>query len=596
MNWLRHASSFLKQFHLRNIQTIITLSTISITVFVVILVSYMLFDRFSKASEQNTYLNLNQIIEQVNANLELYVNGMEDIFEVAEEKINEGSTWSDAKLEEQLGTILGTREDLVSIALFSTEGELIRNVPAIPMRQNTQLTEQSWFEMAKKNPGKLQFTPPHIQNLFKWQYRWVVSMSKVIQYYNGDELHEGVLVIDVNFRTIDELSKSVMLGKQGYVYIIDAAGNIVYHPQQQLIYAGLKYENLEPVLNYSFGSYLDDSEGEQRIILIQTVEPIGWKIVGVAYVEEFLTTKQELRDFIVWFLLCVIVIVLMLSIYVSAKISQPIRRLERSVKKVEKGNFRTAVHVGGVYEVEQLSKRFNLMLRRIRELMDQIIEEQEAKRKSELDVLQSQINPHFLYNTLNSVTRLAEMGRNEEVVTTITSLSRFFRISLSKGSHIISVEEELEHVRNYLIIQTIRFKNKFRYEIKCEEAALDCLTLKLILQPLVENAIHHGIEQLAEEGFIGIYVTYENEQLRLQIKDNGVGMSPDRLAKVRAGDARSESGPGSGVGVRNVQERIALYYGAAYGLHFESELEEGTAVTITIPVVKVESVQRRERT
>lgn len=150
MNWLRHASSFLEQFHLRKIQTIITLSTISITVFVVILVSYMLFDRFSKASEQNTYLNLNQIIEQVNANLELYVNGMEDIFEVAEEKINEGSTWSDAKLEEQLGTILGTREDLVSIALFSTEGELVRNVPAIPMRQNTKLTEQPWFEMAKK--------------------------------------------------------------------------------------------------------------------------------------------------------------------------------------------------------------------------------------------------------------------------------------------------------------------------------------------------------------------------------------------------------------------------------------------------------------
>ncbi|MNJ46096.1 Sensor histidine kinase YpdA [compost metagenome] len=284
--------------------------------------------------------------------------------------------------------------------------------------------------------------------------------------------------------------------------------------------------------------------------------------------EEFLTTKQDLRDFIVWFLIGVLVVVLIVSIYVSARISQPIRRLERSVKMVEKGNFRTAVDVGGVYEVEQLSKRFNLMLRRIRELMDQIIEEQEAKRKSELDVLQSQINPHFLYNTLNSVTRLAEMGRNEEVVTTITSLSRFFRISLSKGSHIISVQEELEHVRNYLIIQTIRFKNKFRYEIECEEQALECLTLKLILQPLVENAIHHGIEQLAEEGFIGVYISLQDEHLRLQIKDNGVGMTPDRLSKVRTGAARSDSGSGSGVGVRNVQERIALYYGAPYGLHF----------------------------
>ncbi|MNJ56114.1 Sensor histidine kinase YehU [compost metagenome] len=178
------------------------------------------------------------------------------------------------------------------------------------------------------------------------------------------------------------------------------------------------------------------------------------------------------------------------------------------------------------------------------------------------------------------------MGRNEEVVTTITSLSRFFRISLSKGSHIISVQDELEHVRHYLIIQTIRFKNKFRYEIECDERALECLTLKLILQPLVENAIHHGIEQLAEEGFIGIYVSIENEHLLIQIKDNGVGMTPDTLTKVRTGSARSESGTGSGVGVRNVQERIALYYGEAYGLRFESELEEGTTVTISIPVVK----------
>ncbi|WP_110932570.1 sensor histidine kinase [Paenibacillus bouchesdurhonensis] len=591
----RHVSSFFKQFHVRKIQTIISLSTISITVLVVILVSYMLFDRFSQASEENTYLNLNQIIEQVNANLELYVSGMEDIFEVAEEKVNAGGKLSDETLEEQLGTILNTREDLVSIALFSMDGQLVRNVPSIPMRQNTKLTEQAWFTMAQKNPGKLQFTPPHIQNLFKWEYRWVVSMSKVIPYYDGDMIKQGVLAIDVNFRTIDELSQRVSLGKQGYVYIIDAAGNIVYHPQQQLIYAGLKYENLEPVLNYSFGSYLDEAEGEQRIILIQTVQPIGWKIVGVAYVEEFLTTKQDLRDFIVWFLIGVLVVVLIVSIYVSARISQPIRRLERSVKMVEKGNFRTAVDVGGVYEVEQLSKRFNLMLRRIRELMDQIIEEQEAKRKSELDVLQSQINPHFLYNTLNSVTRLAEMGRNEEVVTTITSLSRFFRISLSKGSHIISVQEELEHVRNYLIIQTIRFKNKFRYEIECEEQALECLTLKLILQPLVENAIHHGIEQLAEEGFIGVYISLQDEHLRLKIKDNGVGMTPDRLSKVRTGAARSDSGSGSGVGVRNVQERIALYYGAPYGLHFESELEEGTTVTIRIPVVRPENEQGGKR-
>ncbi|GGH23924.1 sensor histidine kinase [Paenibacillus segetis] len=579
---------FLRGFHIRKIQVLISVSSITITVVVVLLVSVMLFNRFSSAAEENTFLGLGQTIEQVNSNLELYVSGMEDIFNVVEEKINKMPDVTDQQLGEQLDTIINTRDDLVSMALFKQDGELVRNVPSIPMRQNTKLTEQPWFETAISKPGALQFTAPHIQNLFKWQYRWVVSLSKTIMYHENSEVKVGVLVIDVNFRTIDQLGQKVSLGKKGYVYIIDAVGNMVYHPQQQLIYAGLKYENLESVLNYKYGSYLDYADGEQRIITIRTVNPTGWKIVGVAYADEFLTTRRELSDFIIWFLIIVIIAVLIVNIYISAKISQPIRKLERSAYMVEKGNFQTNVYVSGAYEVEQLSKRFNLMLRRIRELMDQIIQEQEAKRKSELDVLQSQINPHFLYNTLNSVTRLAELGRSEEVVTTITSLSRFFRISLSSGSHIITVQAELEHVRHYLIIQTIRFKNKFDYEIICEDEVLECLTLKLILQPLVENAIHHGIENSPEKGFIGIYVSAEDDKLIIRIKDNGVGMSEEKLKKIFS--SVSKSGGGSGVGVRNVQERISLYYGKTFGLQFESEQEEGTTVTITIPMVKPDDI------
>ncbi|RCX23376.1 two-component system sensor histidine kinase YesM [Fontibacillus phaseoli] len=596
MTWARAISRLFRSFHFRKIQVLISMSSITITLLAVVLVSMLLFNRFSKAAEDNAYLNLGQIIEQVNANLELYVSGMQDIFNVAQEQINAASDIpDDRQLGEQLGTILNTRKDLVSIALFTKGGNLVRGVPVLPMRQNTKLTEQLWFESAIQNPGTLQFTPPHIQNLFKSDYRWVVSMSKNITYRDDSRVKQGVLVMDINFRTIDELSQRVGLGKKGYVYIIDSVGNIVYHPQQQLIYAGLKYENLEPVLNYAYGSYLDESDGEQRLITIQTVKPAGWKIVGVAYADEFLTTKKELSGFLYGFLLAAVFVVLIINLYVSAKISQPIRRLERSVQMVEKGDFGTHVYVSGAYEVEQLSKRFNLMLRRIRELMDQIIQEQEAKRKSELDVLQSQINPHFLYNTLNSVTRMAELGRNEEVVTTITSLSRFFRISLSKGNHIIPLEDELEHVRHYLIIQTIRFKNKFRYEIHAEAETMDCLTLKLILQPLVENAIHHGIEKSAEEGFIGVYAGISGEHLEIVIKDNGVGMTPESVNKLVSGKLRSEggSGSGSGVGVNNVQERILLYYGKAYGLYFESEPEEGTTVTIKLPVVKPE-IPRKE--
>ncbi|GIP20021.1 sensor histidine kinase [Paenibacillus sp. J22TS3] len=571
------------RFHYKKIQVIITLSFMLVTIITVLLVSIMLYNRFSKSSEENTVLNIGQIIDQVNSNLEFYVLGMKDIFQVVEESVGNAPLISGEQLRSQLGTILKTRQDLVSIALFTKDGQLVWNTPNEQMRPNSRLTRQGWFEAAQEHPGLLQFSAPHIQNVFKSPYRWVVSMSKEITYTDGGAKKKGILDVDINFRTIDELSKRVSLGKKGYVYIIDGVGNMVYHPQQQLIYAGLKYENLEPVLNYQYGNYSDDSTGEERIITIKTVQPTGWKVVGVTYADEIMTTKKDLNTFMIGFLLIMLSIVLIVSVLVSYRIAKPLRTLERSVKKVEKGDFGAIIDVSGAYEVEQLSKRFNLMIRRIRELMDQIILEQEAKRKSELEVLQAQINPHFLYNTLNSVTRMAEMGRKEEVVTTITSLSRFFRISLSKGSNIIPVQDELEHIRNYLIIQKIRFKNKFQYEIEAQDEALSCMTLKLILQPLVENAIHHGIEMMVDEGFIGIYAWIEDESLFIRVTDNGIGMSEDVLRGILSGKSRQDSG--SGVGVRNVHERISLYYGKPYGLTFESELEEGTSVTVKLPVV-----------
>jgi two-component system sensor histidine kinase YesM len=216
--------------------------------------------------------------------------------------------------------------------------------------------------------------------------------------------------------------------------------------------------------------------------------------------------------------------------------------------------------------------------------MNQNIYEQEAKRKSELEVLQSQIHPHFLYNTLNSVVRLAGTGKNEDVITMITSLSRFFRISLSKGEHFISVADELEHIRNYLIIQKMRYKNKFEYAIEADEAALECRTMKLVLQPLVENAIYHGIEPSADEGFITISARLLEGKLCLQVKDDGLGISPQKLSDLLTGPTHQDDG--SGIGLRNVHERIRLNYGEDYGLQIESEREEGTTVSVWLPCLQ----------
>jgi len=569
---------------LRSIQFIITLTFTTVAVLVAVIVSIMLYNKFAKTAEENANLNMQQIIEQVNYNLELYVKGMRNIYEKAEEEISQTSSIKTSLLQERLSTLLETREDLVSVALFTPQGQLVLDVPGSTMRNNTQLENQSWFTAPNfSTVDEISFSAPHVQNLFKNQYTWVVSMSKLVQYPENGGLKTGILLVDFNFRTIDELSKQVKLGKRGYAYILDPLGNIVYHPQQQLIYAGLKYENVEPVLEYAYRSYLDESTGETRFITVRTLAQTGWKIVGVAYYDEIVTTKRDLNQFLAGFLAVVILCVIIGSVLISAVIASPIRKLERTVKLVGEGDLNTPIDVSGAYEVEQLSKRFNQMLQRIRQLMDQIIYEQETKRKGELEVLQSQINPHFLYNTLNSVIRLAERGKTDEVVTMIQSLSRFFRISLSKGKNIITLQEELDHIRHYLVIQSFRFKNKFRYEIKAQEEVLQYQTIKLILQPIVENALYHGIEMMPDEGLIMIRAEKTEDNIVITISDNGLGMSQDTLNGILTGG--SKSGSGSGVGVRNVDERIRLYFGREYGLSFESEIEEGTTVTIIFPAV-----------
>jgi two-component system, sensor histidine kinase YesM len=580
-------NALVQMVKMKSIQFIITASFTLVTVAVMLFVGVMLYSKFSETAEQNAFLHTQQMIDQVSFNLNSYLDNMKEIFELAAEKIRRSENVPDDKLTERLGTILETREDLVSVAVFSREGELIAAYPQAAMRKNTRLQEQSWFQAALRDPGHISFSLPHIQNLFQGEYKWVVSMSRGISVSQNGEREDAILLVDVNFKTIDDLCQRVELGKKGYVYIIDLAGNIVYHPQQQLIYVGLKNENRAIALKNSYGSYVDESDGERRLVTIKTLDDIGWKIVGVSYMDEIATTKKEISGFIFWLLVVVIAVVVFVLTYISAAISRPIRNLERSMQQVEKGDFTVNLAVRGSHEVEQLSRRFNHMVIRIRQLMDQIIREQEAKRKSELEVLQAQINPHFLYNTLNSVVRMVGIGKNEDVITTITALSKLFRISLSKGKNIITVQEELEHVRNYLVIQKMRYKNKFTYEITAQDEVLPCKTLKLLLQPIVENAIYHGIEPLADQGRITVSAERSDGDILFRVRDNGLGIPPHVLEQIGSGQIKSKDG--SGVGIKNVHERIRLFFGEAYGLSIESDEETGTTVTIRIPMITEET-------
>jgi two-component system sensor histidine kinase YesM len=385
----------------------------------------------------------------------------------------------------------------------------------------------------------------------------------------------------MNFRTIEQMCNNVSLGKRGYIYIIDRSGNMVYHPQQQMIYAGLKTENTMDALTREPGTYFEDFNGERRVMTIKNVSYSGWKIVGISYVDELVTNKKYFNRFIIFISLFGIVFEILASMFISYKISQPIKRLEREMKKLEKGDFNISVEEKGEDEVRQLSRAFNMMVAKIKMLMDQIITEQEEKRKSELKALQAQINPHFLYNTLDSIIWMNENQNYEGVTVMVAALAKLFRISLSRGHEIICIADEVEHARNYLTIQKIRYKDKFDYTIEMEPGLESERTLKLILQPIIENAIYHGISPLNEKGIIKISVKSEGKNILFQVSDNGYGIEPEILKELL--NQESKSYHSGGVGLKNVNERIKLFHGEEYGIEIISEIDVGTTVNIRIP-------------
>jgi len=590
---LRQLRQFMRRFGARSIKSIILWSFSSFILIIVVMVAVLLYNKFSLAAEKNTTLSTEQIVDSVAYNLADYVDGMAQLYRAIEEHMLVEGEWNDDQVAKQLDIITSSRDDIVSIALFDEEGKMLHNHPTVPLRDRARVSEQSWFHSALRVSNHLSFSLPHVQNLYGSPYKWVVSMSKGINVQHNGKSMYVVLLVDINFKKIEELSSRVSLGKRGYVYIIDeGAGNIVFHPQQQLLYMGLRNESVEKAL-VTPGSYIDNVSGVKRLNTVKSVDNIGWKVVGVSYLDEIMTTRVEVNSYMIQVVGVVLLCAFFVSNLLASMLTRPIRRMGTTIKAVERGDFDVELPLKGPLEVVQLSSRFNLMVDKIRVLMTQIIKEQESKRKYELEALQAQINPHFLYNTLNSVVRLVGMSKKDEIITMITSLSKLFRISLSKGRRTITVGEELEHARHYLTIQQMRFQRKFRFTIEAEEEALSGYTLKLVLQPLIENAIIHGIEYLVDEGLIQVRARVVGESLFMEVEDNGVGMTEAQLealfeeVQLRGEDRRTGNG-GSGVAVRNVHDRIKLYYGEDYGLSYESEREEGTIARIRLPLIRHE--------
>ena len=569
---------------IHSIKTILTFAIALVSISFTLLVSAILYSQFSQTIRENATVSTREIVRQVNANLNYYTNDILTIAGYARDLSKRTNELEREAIEQRLRSIVDSRQDIVCLILFDLEGTVLLSTSDAPFRPTEQLVTQAWFTRAIGGEGNFYFTGPHVQQLFTSSYPWVITYSQQISYTNEEgELSQGLLLIDMNFWAVSELCQGAKLGNTGYVYFIDNNGKIVYHPYQQLINSDLFNEDIEAVQEHIFGTFTNTFEGRERLVIVDTVNNARWRIVGVAYMDELMAGLRQYTTIMTIVLLFCIIITIFLARAVSAYISRPIKELERLMNSVQRGDFSEPVTVGGNKEVAALSHTFVLMVGRIRALMDDIVKSQEMKRKFELDALQAKINPHFLYNTLDSVVWMAEQNDTKGVITMITALAKLFRISISKGKDVITLAEELEHVRNYLIIQQIRYQDKFNFLIDMEEGMENLPTIKLIIQPIVENAIYHGIKYLQEMGYITIKVFRRKPgAVVIEVRDNGVGMDEERLNNILCFEGTHHK-DGTGIGVRNVHQRIQLYYGSDYGLEISSELDEGTLVRLVIP-------------
>ena len=530
------------------------------------------------------------IIQQMNQNIDSYIDYMENIAYLISSNEDVQDYLFDEKIDNegryrilnQLQTILDSRSDIRNVGIISKNGRMLINDGSKSVNQDLDLNTQEWYATALEKPNGPILTSSHVQHIISGERPWVITLSRGIRDRSGSGEKEGVFFIDLNYSAISELCDQSTVGTKGYAFILDAKGNIVYHPQQQQLYTELQTENISLIMDTDEDTVLTGTGNDGKLYSISRSEKTGWTVVDCTNVKELLSKSRQAQSVYVLTAIILVIVALLFSRFMARSITLPIQKLRDSMKKVQEGDFSVSdVVVDSKNEIGSLTKSFDVMTHRIHELMEQNVHEQEEKRKSELKALQSQINPHFLYNTLDSIIWMAEGKKNEEVVLMTASLARLLRQSISNEDEVVPIANEVEYARGYLTIQKMRYKDKLEFQIEVDYSILYIPLIKLVLQPIIENAIYHGLKYKESKGLLIVKGFMKDGNAVLQVIDDGVGMDEETLAHIY--DKHKVNYHSNGVGVYNVQKRLKLYYGEDYGITYTSELGKGTTATITIP-------------
>jgi two-component system, sensor histidine kinase YesM len=408
--------------------------------------------------------------------------------------------------------------------------------------------------------------------------------NKIIDKATGRVL--GVVVIDIEQKILQDKIRNMKLSETGDIFILDNSNNPIIDSNMSI---AKDYFEKAFSSEYDKNGFVTESikseKGERFIAIYKTSTLTGWKIGGIVPINELISDSNRLGMLTLLLLLIVCIFTIIAAIKTSDSIAKPVRSLIDLMNKVEEGDLSVSMNVKYEDEIGKLGKSFNKMIVKIGDLMDRVYKEQKQLRKAELKVLQEQINPHFLYNTLDSIIWLSRANKNKEVITMATALTKLFRVGLSRGRDVVNIEEEIAHAGSYLTIQHIRYKNKFTYDIQVPEDLLRYKTLKLILQPIVENAIYHGIKEQKGVGHISVIVRDLGTSIAFEVKDFGKGMTSERLTALKNTLENRDGEKIDIYGIKNVNERIKIFFNMDQGITINSEYEIGTSVEIRIPKI-----------
>lgn len=577
----RKKDSDLKENVVFNIQSIIMSVLMAITLVTIVTMGFLLYQRFKLAIDKmavsNTEATVESTVDRVNSDL----LDIRQIFDAANYNIVQEFDISSEKFAEQFSLLYEVNSDKIeSLALYGNEGRLIASEPVAVEKENIDVKGQDWYKNAESAIENVHFSIPHIQNLYEdglYRYHWVVSLSRYVDINDGEIPGSGVLLVDMKYSVIEDVLKQINDSSEGiYYYMISRDGQMIYHPRKTEMARGLFEENSLKASGYEEGTYEITTDGHKESVVVGNIAYTGWKLIGV--VPESVQTAR-INNFRYYIFTTIMVLMMMLlegNRLISRKISKPIRKLDESVKTYEAGG-KTDIYIGGSSEIRHLGYSVQRSYERIETLMEEIIRQQNERRKSELDALQSQINPHFLYNTLSMMNWMAIRSNQMEISKVTLALSTFYRTALSKGEDVVTVENCIQNMQAYLEIQLTMHDNNFTVDWDIDPTIKNEKMPKLLLQPVVENAIEHGIDE-KEDGDKKLFLSFRGngDDVEITVRDNGMGMPQEKAETLVTYQAK-------GYGLKNVNDRIRLLYGAKYGIQIFSAPDEGTTVVMRFP-------------